>query len=224
MEAFMYRVHPQTLRLVQLVRSGAIGELRLIQANFCFNMGPKPQDIRMSNAMAGGAIMDVGCYPISMSRLLAGAAGGNVFLNPSEVRGAAHVDGRSRVDHYAAASVKFPGGCVAALTCGTQVEVDNTLRAWGSEGHIFVPVPWKPPARNARILVQGRGETSPTEILVDSPTSLYAIEADAVAAAIAGGDREVRPPGMTWADSLGNMAALDAWRADIGLEFSCERR
>jgi predicted dehydrogenase len=224
MEAFMYRCHPQTLRLAELLRGGAIGEARLIQASFCFNMGPKPDDIRMSNALAGGGIMDVGCYPMSMARLVTGAAGGNVFLNPSEVRGAAHIDGRSRVDHQAVASVKFPGGCVAALACGTQVQADNTLRIWGSEGHIAVPVPWKPPQKHARILVLGRGETSPTEILVDAPSSLYAIEVDTVAAAIARADREVRPPGMTWADSLGNMAALDAWRADVGLSFSCERR
>jgi predicted dehydrogenase len=224
MEAFMYRCHPQTARLIEALRSGVIGEVRLIQSSFCFNMGVQPENIRLSNPMAGGSIMDVGCYPVSMARLIAGTVGGNAFLNPSEVRGAGHLDGRTRVDHQAAASLKFPGGCVAALSCATHVQADNTLRIWGSEGMIAVPVPWKPAAKDARILLQGRGETSPTEILVDSPASLYALEVDAVAEAIFGGDREVRAPGMTWADSLGNMAALDAWRADIGLTFECERR
>jgi predicted dehydrogenase len=224
MEGFMYRCHPQTARIAELLRAGAIGEVRLIQASFCFAMDPARGAIRLSNATAGGSIMDVGCYPMSMARLAVGAAGGNVFLNPSEVRGVAHLDGRSRVDLQAVAAVKFPGGCVASLSCGYQAQVDNTLRIWGAHGHITVPVPWKPPQKNARILVLGRGETSPTEILVDAPASLYATEIDTVGAAIARGDREVRPPGTTWADSLGNMAGLDAWRADAGLSFSCERR
>lgn len=223
MEAFMYRCHPQTARLVELVQRGEIGEIRLIQACFTFNMGLKLDNIRLSNAAAGGGIMDVGCYPMSMARLLAGAARGNPFLNPVEIRGSAHIGERSRVDQQAVAAVKFPGGCVASLACGTQVASDSTLRVWGSEGHILVPAPWHAPDQHARILVQRGGETSPTEILVDSPAGIYTQQVDFVAAAIRGGDVEARPPAMTWADSLGNMAALDAWRADVGLSFDCER-
>src|SRR5439155_25671774 len=74
MEAFMYRCHPQTARLQQLLREGAIGEVRLIQSNFAYNLGPQYENIRLSNPAAGGGIMDVGCYTASMARLVAGAA------------------------------------------------------------------------------------------------------------------------------------------------------
>jgi predicted dehydrogenase len=223
MEAFMYRCHPQTARLVALIREGGIGEVRLIQAGFTYNMGLNLENIRLSNPSAGGAIMDVGCYTISMARLIAGAAGGNPFLNPVEIRGTSHIGERSRVDQQSTAAAKFPGGLVANLSCATQVASEHTLRIWGSEGHIIVPAPWFAPDKNARILIQRRGETAPTEILVDSPAPLYTQQVDTVAAAIAGGDCEARPPAMTWADPLGNMSALDAWRASVDLSFDCER-
>lgn len=223
MEAFMYRCHPQTAKLVQIVRNGDIGEVRLIQAGFTFNLGPQYDNIRMRSDAAGGSIMDVGCYPVSMARLIAGAAHGNPFQNPTEVRGAAQIGSRSRVDELATASLKFPGGCVAALSCGTQVNSDLTLRIWGSEGHVLVPQPWFPGQKSARLLVQRNGEDTPTELLVDSPASLYGNEVDYVANAIRTGDLEARTPSMSWADTLGNMTAIDAWRADVGLSFDCER-
>ncbi len=223
MEAFMYRCHPLTTRLVEIVGAGDLGEVRLIQGNFSYNMGLDLGNIRLSNPAAGGGIMDVGCYPLSLARLVAGAARGNPFLNPVDVRGVAHIGERSRVDQQATAALKFPGGCVAALSCGTQVQVDNTFRIWGSEGNISIPVPWHIPAKDARLLVQRKGENTPTELLIDSPAPLYTQQVDLVANAVQNRDVEAKHPAMTWADTLGNMAALDAWRADVGLSFDCER-
>ncbi len=213
MEAFMYRCHPQTQRLRQLIADRAIGDVRLIQSNFCYNMGPKYENIRLSNPAAGGGIMDVGCYTASMARLVAGC-------EPELVTGVGHIGNISRVDEQAAASLKFPGGAVATLACATQVAADSEVRIWGSEGCIRVPNPWFPGEKDNKIVVQKLGQPA-EDILIDSPVPLYAVEADTVAEHIA--SRQAPPPCMTWNDTLGNMVVLDAWRAAIGLVFDVEK-
>ena len=213
MEAFMYRCHPQTARLRRLVADGAIGEVRLIQSNFSYNMGPKYENIRLSNPAAGGGIMDVGCYTTSMARLIAGA-------EPEIVTGAGHIGAVSRVDEHATASLLFPGGIVANLACGTQVAADSELRIWGSEGSIRVPNPWFPGEKDNKILLQKPGSAA-EEIVVEAPVPLYAVEADMVARSLEA--RQAPPPCMTWKDTLGNMATLDAWRRAVGLVFDVEK-
>lgn len=215
MEAFMYRCHPQTARLVELIRSGVIGEVRMIEAHFGFNMGQNLGNIRLQNEAAGGAIMDVGCYCMSLSRLVAGA-------EPVEIKGVAHIGAASRVDEYATAAVKFPGNILANLTCGCQVNMDNTFRVWGSTGHILVPNPWLPGTTPdaATIIVNRDGQPSES-IRVPAPTGLYALEVDLVAQHLAA--RQAPPPAMTWDDTIGNMRALDLWRASAGMVFDAEK-
>ncbi|MHB0856723.1 MAG: aldo/keto reductase [Anaerolineae bacterium] len=222
MEAFMYRCHPQTAKLVELVRSKAIGDVRVIHVNFSFNMGDaRPDDIRRQGAYAGGGITDVGCYCASMARLVAGAALGKPFVDPLDVKGSGHVNPSGEVDEWASALLRFPGDILATLTCGTQVGIDSTLRIWGSQGHIAVPNPWFPGEQGARIELHRAGQKEPEIITVDAGAHLYSIEADTVARHIA--HRQAPPPCMTWNDSLGNMRTLDRWRRDFGLVFGNEK-
>jgi predicted dehydrogenase/aryl-alcohol dehydrogenase-like predicted oxidoreductase len=237
MEAFMYRCHPQTAKLVDLIRAGAIGQARVIEAHFSYNMQGPQENIRQQNDAAGGAIMDVGCYCVSMARLIAGAALDQEFANPISttdgyrrelaLAGFAHIGESSRVDEWATAIVKFPGDIVANLTCGIQVRMDHTLRIWGSTGRIILPNPWFPggePAEGdgrARILLYRDGERQAEEISVPGGQPLYANEADTVARYVA--QRQAPSPAMNWADSLGNMMTLDAWRKEIGLVFDGEK-
>jgi predicted dehydrogenase len=214
MEAFMYRCHPQTARIVELVADGALGEIRMIEAGFAYD-DSQPWDltnVRMSNPMGGGGIMDVGCYPVSMSRLLAGS-------EPISVRGVATIDESTRVDVWAAASLKFPNGVVASLVCGMGVATANEVRIWGTGGGLIVSDPWKPFAgpNPLRLLRQDRPEET---IVVAGGNDLYAIEADTFGEHLNDG----QVPAMTWDDSLGNMAVLDAWRAEVGLGFDGEPR
>ena len=108
-EAFMYRLHPQTLKLVELIKSGVIGEVRMIKSSFGFAMpGFMPEHRLYANDLAGGGILDVGGYPVSMARLIAGAAAGKPFAEPDKVAGVAHL-GQSGVDEWASALLHFPG-------------------------------------------------------------------------------------------------------------------
>lgn len=221
MEAFMYRCHPQSQRLQQLIRDGVIGEVRLIQSNFSYNMGPKYDNIRLQNEAAGGGIMDVGCYTASMSRMIAGAALGLEVAEPIEVKGCAHIGEVSRVDEQATASLKFPGGIVANLAAGCEVGVDSTLRIWGSKGNITVPNPWFPGKAGNVIIVHKAGNKRSRRVIVDAENELYSVEVDTVARSLQ--DRQAPSPCMTWDDSLGNMKTLDLWRQSVGLEFDEEK-
>ncbi|HLH80992.1 MAG TPA: Gfo/Idh/MocA family oxidoreductase [Chthonomonas sp.] len=221
MEAFQYRCHPTMQRICELIREKAIGELKLIHASFQYNLGPKYDNIRLSNPAAGGGIMDVGCYTISFARLVAGVAVGRTCTEPIELKGCAHIGTVSRVDEQATAALKFPEGIVAYLACGTQVHFDATVRLFGSDGSLEVANLWVPPTEGNTIRLLRGGKTE--EIRVETNNDPYTIEADLFAQCLREGRLEAPTPAMTYADTLGNMQALDRWRAEVGLVFDVER-
>jgi predicted dehydrogenase/aryl-alcohol dehydrogenase-like predicted oxidoreductase len=223
-EAFMYRLHPQTARIVELVTSGVIGSVRIIRSSFGFNMGRfQPQHRLFANDTAGGGILDVGGYPVSMARLIAGAVANKPFLEPLKVAGAAHL-GQSGVDEWASAVLQFPNGILADVSCSIMADQDNTLRIIGSEGRIEVKDFWFASGRQGgvgkiEIIRPGHQRT----IEVAEERWLYSFEVDAAGDAIAAGAKEFTAPGMGWADSVGNLRVLDAWRASVGLEYGVEK-
>jgi predicted dehydrogenase len=191
-EAFMYRHHPQTLRLQALLAEGAIGAVQLIRSAFTFIL-TRPEDPRWDPRMGGGSLWDVGCYPVSMSRLLAGSEPDEVF-------------GRSRlapggVDDAFAGHIVF-GGIVAQLDCGFRAPFRTHLEVVGTDGVITVPAPFKPGA-GARLLVS-RGDDTREVAVEDQP--LYIGELDDLADAAAGRTQ----PRVTLADSRGTVAAIVA--------------
>jgi predicted dehydrogenase len=219
MEAFMYRCHPQTAKLIELLREKVIGEVRVIHASFGFHRDFNPETRLFKNALAGGGILDVGCYTVSMSRLVAGVATGKSFAEPVEVKGCGHF-APSGVDTWATASLKFPDDILAALATSVEVQQHNTLRIHGSNGSIFVPAPWAQvhDGTTTKLFVERKGEPQ-QEIVVELTQPAYAIEADHVAAYI----ERRQAPAMSWDDSLGNMGALDRWRKSIGLIYESEQ-
>ncbi|MBX2998499.1 MAG: Gfo/Idh/MocA family oxidoreductase [Caldilineaceae bacterium] len=233
MEAFMYRCSPQTQTLVELVKSGVIGQVRLIRSVFSFQASFDPTRRTFSPEMGGGGILDVGCYPASMARLIAGAAAGQPFLNPTEVKGCG-VLGPSGVDHYTAATLKFENEIVAEIITGVTLRLPVEATIYGDEGMISVPNPWLPssPCRTARqplpldtsfpstkILLHVYGKGEPEEIVVPVDRDLFTYEADMVATHIA----QRQAPAMSWEDTLGNMRLLDRWRQEIGLVYPQDR-
>jgi xylose dehydrogenase (NAD/NADP) len=132
MEAFMYRHHPQTSRLVELVHEGAIGELRVVRSAFSYGLYDDA-NIRLRTDVEGGALMDVGCYNVSGSRLLAG--------EPVKAYGEAWF-GPTGTDWVFAGTLRFPGVVLAIFDCGTALSDRDELEAIGSEGSLFLDDPW----------------------------------------------------------------------------------
>ncbi len=214
MEAYMYRCAPQTAKLVELVRGGAIGEPLSIEASFSFAAGTGADGRHFSRDLGGGGILDLGCYPMSMARLLAGVATGEPYAEPDRLKAVGHI-GSTGVDEYSSAVVEFPGGVVARLSCGIVLEEPVAVSVAGSEGRIHVPVPWKPSPHGgvSELHLYGRGRSGPEVIEVASEEYIFSIEADTVARHLA----ERQAPAVSWGDTLGNMRALDRWRDEIGL-------
>ena len=226
MEAFMYRCHPQIPRLAEIIRSGAIGEVRAIRSTNSFSAPFDPGSRLFNKELGGGGILDVGCYPASFARFVAGAASGAAFAEPAELKAVGTI-GPSGVDTFAAAVLQFPGGIVAEIACGVSCDMPSDTQIFGSKGRITVPNPWLPstPVRQAlkplpmdttfpseRILVWTGGKGSPEEVIVPADRDLYSYEADAVDHGIS----HRQAPAMSWDDSLGNMRLLDRWLAEIG--------
>jgi len=222
MEAFMYRCHPQTAKIVSLIREGALGTVGLVQATFSFRTDYSAESRLWSNAAGGGGILDVGCYAVSMSRLVAGAAAGRAFLDPVEVNGAGVLHPESGVDVYAAATLKFANGVIAQVAAGVGLTQENVVRIYGSAGWLLMPSPWviNREGGASKLLLHRAGAAAPEEIVIEGGP-LYALEADAFARAVRAGERDV--PEMSTEDTLGNLATLDRWRAAIGLSYESER-
>ena len=224
-EAFMYRAHPQTAKLVEIIRSGRIGEVRAIKSSFGFAMPAfDPKHRLYSNDLAGGGILDVGCYPVSMARLVAGAAAGKDFLDPVTVSGVAHL-GAQGTDEWAAAVMKFDGDILAEVSCSVSLQQDNVLRILGTKGRIEVADFWFASGKQGGIgkidIIMRDGARETVE--VHEAGWLYAFEADRAVEAIRAGALEYAAPCMSQADSLGNLRALDKWRASVGLEYEIEK-
>jgi len=131
-EAFMYRHNPQTKRAKQLVDEGAIGELRLIRSTFSYPLYDEA-NIRLSTALDGGALMDIGCYAVSGSRLFGG--------EPERAFGEAWF-GPSGTDWVFTGVLRFAGNVTGVFDCGTAMPDRDELEVIGSEGSLFLDDPW----------------------------------------------------------------------------------
>jgi xylose dehydrogenase (NAD/NADP) len=191
-EAFMYRHNPQTVKLGELLRTGAIGELRLIRGHFSFNA--VPGDPRLVPGMDGGGLMDVGCYPVSMARYLAG--------EPERVS-AEQVSGGDGVDVVLTGILRFAGGVVAHFDCGLAMPGRSGLEVVGSAGTMLVADPWH--AGTPGIELRREGADGVEQVSVPAADS-YFLEAQDMTEAVRG----AHPPLLGRDDALGQARTIAA--------------
>jgi predicted dehydrogenase len=205
LEAFMYRTHPQTLKLQQVVSDGVIGDLRCIRSAFTFDLGVLPvstkKNPRTTVSMRGGSLYEVGGYCVNASRMLAGE-------EPSSIDAAWSIDPKTGVDRACAGVLGFPSGVVAHFDVGFHSIPTNFIEVIGAKGRIHVASPWWPDQKRAVITVERTGR-KPLEVVVRNGGWIFTVEADHLADVVA---RRAKPliPG---ANSIGNARVLDAiWR------------
>jgi predicted dehydrogenase len=190
-EAFMYRHNPQTARVVQLVRDGAIGELRVVRSAFSYSLYDH-DNIRLRTDVDGGSLMDVGCYCVSGSRLVGG--------EPESVSGYAYV-GPSGTDWVFSGALRLPGDVHALFDCGTCLPERDELEVIGTEGSLFLDDPW----HCNRPVIELRRDGAVERIELE-PVDSYRLELENLADAIAG----EAPLLLGREDALGQARTIEA--------------
>jgi predicted dehydrogenase len=213
LEGYMYRCHPLLDALLERLQRGDIGQLRHIKADFGFRVPRDAKGRLFDLEQGGGGILDVGGYAMSFARLLAGVATRQRFAEPVRID-AVGFKGPTGADEISTAIVAFDSGLTAALTCAVHHRVGTETVLYGERGRIVLPNPWIPQGirqgleSSFTVLREGEDDEI-VNVVTARPT--YALQAELVAGALRG--LEAPWPAMTWADTLGNMRALDAWRA-----------
>jgi predicted dehydrogenase len=200
MEAFMYRLHPSWVAVRDLVAAGRIGRLMAIQSWFSY-YNDDPANIRNIRAAGGGALYDIGCYNVSLSRLLFGG-------EPSRVRASVLRDPTSGVDVLTSAILEFDGG-QATFTCSTRTETDQRVHVYGTTGRIVIGIPFNiPPDRPTQVFVTAGGDppVAPhTETLTFGTADPYTVEAEVFAAMVLDGTAAPFPA----RDAVANLRVLE---------------
>jgi predicted dehydrogenase len=198
-EAFMVRTHPRWLRVRELVRAGRIGMVRVVSGGFSyFNRDLK--SIRNSVAYGGGALLDIGCYPVTLSRFLFGE-------EPSRVVGSIERDPEAQTDRLTSAIMEFPSGR-CTFTCSTQLSYHQHMQLIGTAGRIDIEKPFNPPTDEPSTIAIFEGSKPDASPVVEAipACNQFTIQGDLFSRAI----REGGEPPVPLEDAIRNMSAIDA--------------
>ncbi|MBS1370876.1 MAG: Gfo/Idh/MocA family oxidoreductase [Lentisphaeria bacterium] len=211
LEGYMYRWHPQTAKLIELLRAEAVGKVNLIESAFGFAAKYDPADRLFDPALGGGAIRDIGGYPLSMAMLVAGTVLGREPGTPDRLI-AGGVTAPGNIDLTSCAIAVWGGRIAAQLCCSCGATLDAALRIHGSEGRIVVPNPWvcnrTEPEEGVIRIERGSG----TEVIrVPADRTSFGYEADGFARLLKSGAREAAAAPFTVAESSALNRQLCDW-------------
>ena len=200
MEAFMYRLHPSWQAVAELVASGEIGRLVSVQSWFSY-FNDDATNIRNIREAGGGALFDIGCYSVNLSRLLFDA-------EPRHVSAALVRDPATGVDVLTSAILAFDQG-IASFTCSTRAEDDQRVHIYGTTGRISIGIPFNiPPDRPTEVYVSAGGDppvAPDTRVLTFEVADPYTVEAERFAAAVLDGQPAPVPP----EDAVANLRVIE---------------
>ncbi len=203
LEAFMYRMHPQTQRIAEILASGVLGPVRLVRSSFCYGLGDGAYNVRLDRSLRGGGLYDVGCYCINFSRMVAGE-------EPDSVHAAWTLGEKTGVDETLAGVLRFPGGVVAHFDVSVRCTGDARAEILGANGSLSIDGPWRPNPNKASMVLRVKGKPAETIETVDGG-SVFALEADHLAQVVAGEAVPLIPA----ANAVGNAAVMEAIWQDM---------
>jgi len=196
MEAFMYRFHPQWQKVKSLIAEGTIGEIKVVQSFFSyFNIDPK--NIRNNVDVAGGALMDIGCYCVSFPRFLFDA-------EPTRVISCIDRDPVMKTDRLTSALLDFGDGKISTFTCSTQLMPYQRVNIFGTNGHVEIEIPVNAP-KDASSKIWVRTKSGSEEIIVDA-VDQYTLQAEQFTKSIL--ENSAVPTNLT--DAVNNMKVIEA--------------
>lgn len=202
MEALMYRCHPFIHKIKEMIDSKIIGDIKLYNATYTAHIAD------VANPTAGGSIRNLGCYPISLIRLLANA-------EPIEIHGTGRINPVNKTDNQASVILKFADESMAVISTADDIKMTWQFDVYGTKGHLKVVTnPWLPNRDNNKILVYLNGETTPFEININAEKSLYTYQIELT-------NTQIMNKGTdnfnekTLLDSLGNTTVLENWLKQV---------
>jgi D-xylose 1-dehydrogenase (NADP+, D-xylono-1,5-lactone-forming) len=205
MEAFMYRFHPQIVWALEQAHSGVVGPIRLVRASFSFDLRSHPENIRMNAELAGGSLMDVGCYPVNLCRAVYGHP-------PQAVAARVHVPRVGSVDMATNAVLDFGDGRFGLIDSSFELTGRQSAEIIGELGTITIPVPFVPGIRETTVFVTKNGQMSEqTFAVIDQ----YQLEVEHFADCI----RSQEEPVRRLSETLENMATIEAIYQAAGHEW-----
>lgn len=200
-EAFMYRFHPQHAKVKSILAEGGIGDLKIINSSFTFYISDEA-NIRLSKALAGGGLMDVGCYCVNLMRFMTGE-------EPETVTAVGNIGPRTGVDEILAGTLKFPSGVIGHFDCGLRAHRQQGYRLKGTTGSIIVGSSFTPDKLKDTIVQQWRGDQLTEHVI--PPVDHYQLMVEDFADALLTG----RPPRFPPGDAVRNMEVVDKLLAQV---------
>ena len=226
MEAFMYRTHPQTSKIKEIIKQYFTNKPLMIEASFGFNMGIRARFKKnhrlLDPALGGGSILDIGCYPMSMSRMIVGCQEDKDFINPVSISAEGSVTSKG-VDLNTKASLVFPNGSQASIKCAINKSYANSVFISNEEKSLYIDQPWhcgEFQGRSSRLVI--KEEKNKTEIIeLKQELGVFTYEIDHFVQLL--DEKQTQSNLVTHADTYGNMIWLDAWRKELNIQYSQDR-
>ena len=209
-EAIAYRSHKQTKFVLNKIKNEEIGELISIEANFGIVTKFNPKSRLFDPSLGGGAILDVGCYPVSFVNLIANLK--YINIDVPEIIDVSGSISETGVDEIAYATLIFKKKIAAKIGIAIRLNMKNHTLIKGSKGNILINNPWLPPKKSA---IEVNSKQSYYKSFINSELDIFANQINNVNKCILEGKKEADFPGMTWKDTLNNMFILGEWKKKL---------